>query len=216
MTETRHDARTTATAQRILDVAAALFFADGYPATSVRRIMTACDVTAGSLYNHYASKEDVLFAILQRSHRDTLDALRAGLAEAGEDPQAQLLALVEAMTRFHTERQIEGMVSQREWRHLPPKRAQLILDSQREVRSIFETTLRAGADSGAFTFAQHGADIDITAKAILDLCMNAGQWFHRDGRVSSADLARQHVALVMLMVGSSPSSRTGRRRSGRA
>lgn len=204
MTEARHDARTTATAQRILDVAAELFFTDGYPATSVRRIMTACNVTAGSMYNHYASKEDVLFAILERSHVDTLTALREGLESSGDSATEQLRALVLAISTFHTERQIEGMVSQREWRHLPPERAETILNRQREVREIFEDTLSRGVAEGEFTFDDQGVQVDIAAKSILDLCMNAGQWFRTRGRLSSAALAHQHVQLTMLMVGAEP------------
>ena len=201
MTEPRSDARTTDTAQRILDVAAGLFFKDGYPATSVRRIMTACQVTAGSLYNHYASKEDVLFAILERSHDDTLTALRDGLDAAGDDPAEQLRALVTAISAFHTERQIEGMVSQREWRHLPADRGAVILQRQREVREIFELCLRRGVENKTFTFPERGIDVDIAAKSILDLCMNAGQWVRPAGRLDSTELARQHTELVMLMVG---------------
>ncbi|UNX56601.1 TetR/AcrR family transcriptional regulator (plasmid) [Georgenia sp. TF02-10] len=201
MTGNSQAAPMSPTAQRILDVAAQMFFTDGYAATSVRRIMTACDVTAGSMYNHFASKEDVLYAILERSHDDTLTVLRSGLDAAGEDPGAQLAALVEAISRFHTERQVEGIVSQREWRHLPRERAQAILVRQREVREIFERVLRRGADDGSFSFVDRGVDVDITAKAILDLCMNAGRWFRHGGRVSSAELARQHVAMVMAMVG---------------
>ncbi|WP_327152046.1 TetR/AcrR family transcriptional regulator [Nocardia sp. NBC_01329] len=203
MTAPRSDARTTDTAKRILDVAAELFFSDGYPATSVRRIMTACEVTAGSLYNHYSSKEDVLFAILERSHDDTLTALHEGLAAAGDDPAEQLPAIVAAISTFHTERQIEGMVSQREWRHLPANRAAVILQRQREIREIFEKCLRRGVETGAFTFPDRGIDVDIAAKSILDLCMNAGQWFRSEGRLDSAELARQHTEIVILLVGAS-------------
>ena len=52
------------TRQRILDVAVDLFIEQGYAGTSVRDISERLGMTKGSLYYHFASKEDVLNAIV--------------------------------------------------------------------------------------------------------------------------------------------------------
>ena len=44
-----------------------LFHANGYAATSVRDIAKALDIQGASLYAHVASKEDVLFSIVDRA-----------------------------------------------------------------------------------------------------------------------------------------------------
>jgi AcrR family transcriptional regulator len=49
---------------RILDIAAALFVEQGYEATSLRQIADAVGMKAGSLYYHFASKDDLLTAVL--------------------------------------------------------------------------------------------------------------------------------------------------------
>jgi AcrR family transcriptional regulator len=198
------DARHTDTARRVLDVATELFFTHGYPATSVRQIMQACNVTAGSLYNHFGSKEDVLYAILMRSLNDSVESLLRAHAAAADNATAQLRALVGAISIFHSERQLEGLVSQTEWRHLPPERAADVLEQQKRIRRLFEDCLQRGIADGEFTLAEVGVDTDIAAKSILDLCINAGKWFRPTGRLGAPALARQHVELVTQMVGATP------------
>ncbi|WP_235738259.1 TetR/AcrR family transcriptional regulator [Nocardioides alcanivorans] len=204
MRTTKTDARQTDTAQRIRRVATELFFTNGYPATSVRQIMQACNVTAASLYNHFGSKEDLLHSILMSSLQDSVDSLLGAFASADDNATAQLRALVRAISTFHSERQLEGLVSQTEWRHLPAERAVDVLELQKRIRRLFETCLERGVADGEFSLAVVGADPDITAKSILDLCINAGKWFRTRGRLDASELARQHVELVTQMVGAQP------------
>lgn len=191
--------------RRILDEAARLFYEDGFPATSVRKITAACGVTAGSLYNHYGSKEEVLYAILKRAHEDSERMLEEGLLRGGDRPDGQLAELVRELTLFHTERRIEGLVARTEWRHLPPGQAREVLDAQRRVRRIFERTLERGLAAGRFRLSDprspRPAQVDVVAKAILDMCINAGQWFRPEGAMSAQDLADQYAFLALQLVG---------------
>lgn len=61
------------TRERILDVAVDLFIEQGYAGTSVRDISERLGMTKGSLYYHFASKEDVLNALVTPL-MDDLDA----------------------------------------------------------------------------------------------------------------------------------------------
>ncbi|MFJ9315529.1 TetR/AcrR family transcriptional regulator [Pimelobacter simplex] len=210
MSTPRSDRRQTDTAQRVRDMATQLFFTHGYSATSVRQIMQACHVTGGSFYNHFDSKEDLLYAILMGSLNDSVASLHHALATADDDATSQLRALVRAISTFHSERQLEGLVSQTEWRHLPAERAADVLEQQKRIRRLFESCLQRGIEDGDFTLAAAGVDPDITAKSILDLCINAGKWFRPEGRLDSAALARQHVELVTQMVGARREERDDR------
>lgn len=51
---------------QIIDIAARLFAENGYEATSMRQIANEVNILAGSLYHHFATKEDMLHAILQQ------------------------------------------------------------------------------------------------------------------------------------------------------
>jgi len=75
----------------VLDAAARLFAAKGYSATSMRDIAEDCDMLPGSLYYHFAAKEDLLVAVYQAGVRELRDAVRAALAHP-EEPWARLEA----------------------------------------------------------------------------------------------------------------------------
>ena len=68
------DARPTR--ERILDVALDLFVEKGYDKTSLREIAEVMGFTKAALYYHFASKEDILFALHLRLHELGEGALR--------------------------------------------------------------------------------------------------------------------------------------------
>jgi AcrR family transcriptional regulator len=86
------------TRQRILDAAADLFIEQGFAGTSVRDISERLGMTKGSLYYHFASKEDVLNALVTPLIED-LDEFIAD-AGAAERPDAALVGrLVDMLDR---------------------------------------------------------------------------------------------------------------------
>lgn len=83
--------------QRVLDQAAALFLDRGYSATSLREIAAAAGMKPGSIYYHFASKEALLEAILQRG----IDVMKvafeaASAATEGAAPRERFAAHVRA------------------------------------------------------------------------------------------------------------------------
>ncbi len=75
------------TRERILDVAEALFAERGLAATSVRDIATRVGLTPGSLYNHFAGKQALYGAVIERGVRPLL-ALMQELAAREQTPDA--------------------------------------------------------------------------------------------------------------------------------
>src|SRR2546426_8538656 len=88
----------TGTRRREIDnVASELFHANGYAATSVRDIARALDIQGASLYAHVASKEDVLWSIVDRAATAFEQAADAALADtSADDPVERIAAIVEA------------------------------------------------------------------------------------------------------------------------
>lgn len=79
---------TTPTRERILDEAMRLFSEHGYAATSIAKIEAAAGLTpgAGGLYHHFASKEAVLAAGIERqlSRLGALREIRHALGSLGD------------------------------------------------------------------------------------------------------------------------------------
>ncbi len=67
---------------RIMDEAAALFLRQGFDGASLRHIAAASGMQAGSLYYHFASKNEILEAVLRRGIEIMVEAFDSAAAEA--------------------------------------------------------------------------------------------------------------------------------------
>lgn len=79
-----------ATAERILDVAETAFARHGYRGASLREIATQAGLKQPGLYNHFASKEALYSAVLQRALQPLVDLMNEYLAQAELAPTAEL------------------------------------------------------------------------------------------------------------------------------
>lgn len=70
----RHKADRT---RRILEAASSLFRAQGYDAVRIEDIAAAADVSAGTCYNYFSTKGDILLAIVAMEVEEVIDAGRA-------------------------------------------------------------------------------------------------------------------------------------------
>src|SRR6476659_8293693 len=89
------DAERPSRREQILQAAAQLFAERGSRAVGVDDVGAAVGVTGPAIYRHFASKDAMLAEMLLRSS----ERLRAGgterVAAAGDDPAAQLRALID-------------------------------------------------------------------------------------------------------------------------
>ncbi|HXB95215.1 MAG TPA: TetR/AcrR family transcriptional regulator [Puia sp.] len=60
----------SAVRDRILDTASRLFYDQGYHVTGINQIIDEADIARASLYNHFASKTELLLAYLDRTHEE--------------------------------------------------------------------------------------------------------------------------------------------------
>ncbi len=70
------------TVQRILDTASKLFLQKGYDKTTLQDIIDATKLSKGAIYHHFASKEAILIAVVDRMG----DSNSAALAEVRDRP----------------------------------------------------------------------------------------------------------------------------------
>ena len=188
-----------ATSERIHDAGLTLFCDRGYTGTTVREIADACGLTPGAIYNHYASKEALLFAIVDRVHDEADAVLAATLRGGARDPAAQLEALAAAFTAFHIARPRETRVANRDYIYLPDAARDSIVRRRRRVRALFADVLRDGERAGAFSLAGLGSEDAVRAAsmAILNMVVLVAEWFDPAGPRSAADTAALHGRLAL-------------------
>lgn len=78
---------------RLLDTAADLFYRDGFRAVGIDTLLAEAGLAKMTLYHHFASKEELIVAALERRGRITREAVAAAVAAAGPSPRKRLQAL---------------------------------------------------------------------------------------------------------------------------
>jgi len=185
---------TGARRREIEEVASELFHANGYAATSVRDIARALDIQGASLYAHVASKEDVLWSIVDGAATAFEAKADEAESETGtSDPVERLAALVEAHVDVVTADPERASVFVTEWRHLSGDRRAAI--AQR--RDAYETRFRAVIDDGTAIGAFRPTDNALAATFILTALNGIATWYRPDGRLSADRIADHYVDLAL-------------------
>ena len=175
-------------------VASELFRANGYAATSIRDIARALDIQGASLYAHVASKEDLLWTIVDRAASAfELAADRAADETGGADAVERLAALVEAHVEVVTADPERSSVFVTEWRHLSGGRRAVIAGRRDAYEARFRATIQDGIATGAF----RSTDPAIAATFILTALNGIATWYRPDGRLSPDRVADQYVDLAL-------------------
>lgn len=80
--------------RRILQAASTLFRAQGYDAVRIEDIAAAADVSAGTCYNYFSTKGDILLAIVSMEVEEVIEAGRAVVADPPADVARALGRLI--------------------------------------------------------------------------------------------------------------------------
>ncbi|MCX4790891.1 MULTISPECIES: TetR/AcrR family transcriptional regulator [unclassified Streptomyces] len=178
----------------LLATAAEVFAAQGYNATTVRKIADAAGMLAGSLYYHFDSKESMVDEILSTF----LDELWAGydaVLAAGLGPRETIEALVTESFREIDRHRAAVDIYQKESKHLSSQpRFHYLADSQVKFEKAWLATLERGVAAEIF---RADLDIRLTYRFVRDTVWVAASWYRPGGQHSPEEIARQYLSMVL-------------------
>jgi AcrR family transcriptional regulator len=180
------------TESRIVEAATALFYEKGYHATTMREIAADVGIKAGSLYNHFASKQEILHRIAAA----TLEELLAGghqALEASEEPRDRLLAFVRAHVVYHAERRYQARVADEQLHALDATRLRAVVAIRDEYEQLLKDILEAGREEHGW----HVPDVAVIAFAISTMCTSVDTWYRETGRLTPEDVAGLYGTFVL-------------------
>src|SRR6476469_4912558 len=186
--------------REIEDAASSLFHAHGYSGTSVRDIARAVDIQGASLYAHVASKQEVLWSIVERTATrfetaaEAVEAADPGAAVFG--PGVYLISLVRAHVGVVTDDIERASVFVHEWRALDRGRRNDIARRRDAYEARFRAVIAQGIESGDF------APVDpVTTTAYILTALNVlVAWYKPSGRLSSRAVADAFADLSLRAV----------------
>ncbi|MET9387834.1 TetR/AcrR family transcriptional regulator [Streptomyces sp. NPDC002928] len=178
----------------ILATAAEVFAAQGYNATTVRKIADAAGMLAGSLYYHFDSKESMLDEILS-TFLDELWARYDTVLAAGLGPRETIVALVTESFREIDRHRAAVAIYQKESKHLQTQQGfGYLADSQVKFEKAWLGSLERGVAAKVF---RADLDIRLTYRFVRDTVWVAASWYRPGGQHSPEEIARQYLSMVL-------------------
>jgi AcrR family transcriptional regulator len=171
--------------------AAARFFAEhGYHTVGMREIAEAVGMRGASLYNHFSSKEEILYAIALAMTEVPVEE-HIPLLDAEGSPVDRLAALLRAHIRHLAEHRVEHLVGLRELAALTPEHRAVITDHRRYYQRRVRDVVAAGVRAGQFAVDSPGR----AAVAVLDMVNGISWWLRPETDVD--ELVETYLRLAL-------------------
>lgn len=183
----------------ILSHALDAFCETGYHGTTVRDIARRVGMTVPALYYHHQNKEAIFVALLDVSITRVRQLCEEALRDAGDDPAARFLNLVECLVLYMANSTKIAYLDH-EFRVLSPEHRKSYSDKRRDVERLLLGTIQDGVDAGCFDVA---APAD-TARALLGMIQAVATWFQPGGRLSAHSVALRYLDIAAHTVGATP------------
>jgi AcrR family transcriptional regulator len=167
------------TQQRILDAATERFYERGYHATTMRDIAAAVGIKAGSLYNHYSGKQEILFRLCLETSR----ALYEGALERLEDvvdTEERLRTYVIWHVSFHARHRHASRVADTQLPLLDDANRKAVI----KLRDAHEQLLRDILERGAKQRRWGSRNLRVVSIGIETMCTEVDAWYRDDGPLS--------------------------------
>jgi AcrR family transcriptional regulator len=195
------EAAERSTADQILSRAATLFSQRGYHAVGIRDLAEAVGLSTSTLYHYYATKQDILFAIVSRFLEEFTERLVAGL-RGPIPPRERLEWAVATHVELTVTRGEELLDGSPVLNALSEEQRARIAAMRRQYRDAIRDVIAEGAAAGTF----HVADPLLTAMATVDMLDGIRSWSLADGPLPLPALTARYqaFALALCQAGGAP------------
>jgi AcrR family transcriptional regulator len=181
--------------RRLLEAAAEAFADRGFHATTTRDIAAKAGLSPAGVYVHFASKEDLLYALSRQGHESARDLLVAA-ASQGTSPTQSLAAIMSTFSRWHAEHFRVARIVQYEFQHLTPQHREAVLGLRKEIDGVVRAVVEAGVASGEFVVQ----DIPATTLALMSMAVDVARWYSPHIRRTPESIGADYAELGLRLV----------------
>ncbi|MDT8408806.1 MAG: TetR/AcrR family transcriptional regulator [Wenzhouxiangellaceae bacterium] len=177
--------------ERLIQAAARLFNDHGYERSSVRQLAESVGILSGSVFHHFASKEDILLAVMTTTIETMTERLRAVTAASRDIPE-RLTGLIRAeLELLHGNTRHGVAVTFFQWHCLGQDNQQQVLAMREEYEKVWLDALGQAHQAGLIH-----TDPFITRR----LLTGANGWtiyWYRPGGALDLDALAQEVTTLL-------------------
>lgn len=170
----------------ILKEAKRLFWFKGFDRTSVRNIATVVGCTPGNIYNHFPSKEDILYKVLLSEMTKLIDAIQP----LENDLDTSQIEQLRTFIGIHVEQTLalpkgELLLFEMEMGHLSPSHRAEVIQLRDSYDRILRKIIRRGVDGGVFAAVNE----KLVSYAISSMIVRARLWYSPKGELSPSQVS---------------------------
>jgi AcrR family transcriptional regulator len=188
--------RAEPTDNEIRRVALDMFSAAGYDGTSVRAIAEGVGIKASSLYNHFSSKEAILWDMTASALAALYGQWRAAEAELSDPtPTERLAAFIRSQVSFHIDRYREAVIINAQLGRLSPDHFDRAVGLRKEYEDVLTRIVQSCVAAGGSV-----PDVRVTVFALLQMTTAIATWYQPDGPMSADAIVDHYIALALKLV----------------
>lgn len=170
-----------------------LFEKKGFSETSVQDIVEALNVTKGTFYYYFTSKEQLLMDIHVNYIDDLLERQKQ-IEKKNASNVEKLKSIVHLLIGDIKNQGASGRVFFREMRHLTDVNAEEVKGKREQFRLNIEQLIASGIAAGEF---RESLSPPLTAFAVLGVTNWSYQWFNPSGEISTEQLAGMYCDFIL-------------------
>ena len=179
----------------ILDAAAQLLRSRSYEGLTVRALADSVGIKSGSIYHHFASKDEIVGEVVVEGVRVVLEAVQAALAALPLDatPRQRLEVAVKHHLLSSLEHSNYTSASIRSFAYLPPTVQATCKLARRRYEDLWRALIQSALDGGLLA---PGVSPESVRLLLLGAVNWAGEWYRQD-KMDIDTIAHDFVASVM-------------------
>lgn len=178
---------------QVLSVAARLFSERGYRGTSMQHLAESLGILRGSIYAHIASKEDLLFEIVDRGADRFITRMEEVIASE-VSPEVKLQKAIEAHVTTVAEHLEASTVFLNDWKFLSPERRDEIQAKRDLYEELIREIVEEGIEWGVF---DESLDAKFASLLVLSAVNWIYQWFDPTGEFTPQQIAQTFSAMIL-------------------
>ena len=174
----------------ILQEAAHLFREKGYPGANLRELARRAGIQGGSIYHHFASKQEILFQLMDHTMTDMIERLNERLALL-RTPSEKLREAINFHVEYHVQGPDQTYITDEELRNLTPENYLKVVAKRDRYQKIIEEVMSAGK-------VEEGWQLDepkLYTRALIKMCAGVANWFKPDGSLSVKQICEAYLNL---------------------
>jgi len=180
------------TRARLIEVATRLFQEHGSDEVTVRRIAAAARIEAGSIYYHFASRDEIMRAVLEGGVGGArTEVLKAIAAVAGSSPLDRLRAALAAHLKYTLHHHFSSRL--KAIRRLPKRLRDHHMKQEREYAAIFADLLVEAEKKGLL---RSGFDLSVVRMLAMGALTWAAEWYDPAGTMDPDDITDELMRVL--------------------